>query len=144
MSNFKLEDYTFEDGTLHEHAWPGGYPLYYLTEENDTLCASCATQEKECLVAAEANYEDRLLFCDECSERIPSAYSEDLPEYQVVVGNIGTVYSGLNLDEAIRTFHEYVRQSRSGYGRAAGESVVIMKDGEPMTEVEGMSDEQAG
>lgn len=49
--------------------------------------------------------------------------------YQVIVGNIGTVYDGSNMIEANRTYGEYKRQSLSGIGRAGGESVTLM-DGE--------------
>ena len=49
---------------------------------------------------------------------------------EIVVGNIGNVYSGYNDDEALRIYLEYVDQSKIGYGRAAGESVVWFRDGE--------------
>jgi hypothetical protein len=55
-------------------------------------------------------------------------------KYQVLVGNIGTVVDTDDHKEAVRTFHEYVRQANDGYGRASGESVVFMRDGEPVSE----------
>ena len=58
-------------------------------------------------------------------------------DYEVVVGNIGTVYSGRNGFEANKTFGAYVSQSKSNYGRASGESVVLFKDGEITREHEG-------
>lgn len=51
--------------------------------------------------------------------------------YEVVVGNIGAI-SAKNRDDAVKTFREYVKQSKSGYGRVSGEAVCIMEDGEPM------------
>jgi hypothetical protein len=54
------------------------------------------------------------------------------PEWQVVVGNVGTVYSGTNGAEARKTFLVYRKQSRTGQGRAAGEEVTLFKDGEPV------------
>lgn len=48
--------------------------------------------------------------------------------WQVVVGNIGTVYDGNSQDEAIKTYNEYVAQSKERKGRAAGESVVLFRD----------------
>lgn len=54
--------------------------------------------------------------------------------YEVIVGNIGTVYSGNIIAEATRKYTTYVQQSRSGRGRAGGESVILMKDGEPIKE----------
>jgi hypothetical protein len=56
--------------------------------------------------------------------------------YEVIVGNIGSVYVGPNYDEAQRRHDGYVVQSQGGYGRAAGETVIIMRDGEIYLETE--------
>lgn len=56
--------------------------------------------------------------------------------YEVIVGNIGTVYSGPSKSAAERDFEGYVRQSREGYGRAANEPVTLMCAGEPVKEYE--------
>jgi len=62
--------------------------------------------------------------------------------YEVTVGNIGMVYSGMNFDVADKTFDEYVELSKSNYGRAAGEQVALWENGEPLFEHEGtFSDE---
>lgn len=53
--------------------------------------------------------------------------SED--DYEVVVGNIGTVYLGKNQDEADQAYNEYATQSATGYGRAGGEEVTLFKNG---------------
>lgn len=50
--------------------------------------------------------------------------------YEVIVGNIGTVYDGPLFKEALTSYSEYKRQSKAHYGRAAGESVTLLKDGE--------------
>lgn len=50
--------------------------------------------------------------------------------YEVIVGNIGTVYSGGSSIEANQIFLEYRKDSREGIGRAAGEDVTVMCDGE--------------
>jgi hypothetical protein len=50
--------------------------------------------------------------------------------YEVIVGNIGTVYSGASKAEAEKTYRTYVQQSKAGYGRASGEDVTLMVDGE--------------
>lgn len=71
--------------------WPGGYPLYLTTSDGAVLCFKCA--RKECrniidsiqrkasdgwrVVGCDVNYEDNALFCDNCSEKIESAYGED-------------------------------------------------------------------
>lgn len=54
--------------------------------------------------------------------------------YTVTVGNIGTVYSGPSKRQASMDYQEYVTQSKSGYGRAAYESVTLDKDGETIRE----------
>ncbi len=51
-------------------------------------------------------------------------------KYTVIVGNIGLVHEGNNPVEASSIYGEYKRQSKNNYGRAAGESVCVMKDDE--------------
>jgi len=58
--------------------------------------------------------------------------SNPASRYEVIVGNIGTVYSGNNLREGRVTFAEYLSQSESGRGRAGGEDVTLMMDDEPI------------
>lgn len=50
--------------------------------------------------------------------------------YEIVVGNIGTVYSGHNHRTALQKYNEYIRQSQNTNGRAAGETVTFFYDGE--------------
>ena len=52
-------------------------------------------------------------------------------EYEVIVGNVGSVYIGNKLDDARHVYAHYVDISQSGMGRAAGEWVTIFKCGEP-------------
>ncbi len=66
----------------------------------------------------------------------------ETPKYEVVVGNVGTVYSGNNAVEANRTFREYVAQSRLSIGRAAGEDVTLLRNGEPAREHTGTQAEE--
>jgi hypothetical protein len=56
-------------------------------------------------------------------------------QYDVIVGNVGMVYSGSSRSEAARTFNEYMRISRSGHGRAGSEPVTLMQDGEIVREL---------
>jgi|GEM_PF-2465768 len=76
-----LKPYVEEDGKLAKYAWPGGYPLFYMTIKENCLCPRCAWEatESDCdyPVVAGVNWEDPHLFCDECSKRIESAYAED-------------------------------------------------------------------
>jgi hypothetical protein len=50
--------------------------------------------------------------------------------FQVIVGNIGTVYDGNSYSKATEDYLEYLDQSARQYGRAAGEDVTLMADGE--------------
>ena len=51
-------------------------------------------------------------------------------KHQVVVGNIGTVYSGSDAESAENAWTEYVKQSQSERGRAGGEDVTWFLDDE--------------
>ncbi len=72
-----------EDGSLPSFAWPGGYPLYYLTRQGNVVCPDCANDpdvsEDDAPEACDANWEDPDLYCDGCGERIESAYADDEP-----------------------------------------------------------------
>lgn len=57
--------------------------------------------------------------------------------YEVVVGNVGTVLTTTDRAEAEGAYDEYVGLSESSSGRAAGESVVLMYEGEPIREHSG-------
>lgn len=57
--------------------------------------------------------------------------------FEVVVGNIGTVYKGQREDTAHRLYDEYVLDSTLLVGRAAGEPVALMFDGEILREAHG-------
>jgi len=61
----------------------------------------------------------------------------------VMVGNIGCVYRGDNIGQAIKTYTEYVLLSQKGVGRAAGEDVVIFRnDGSLLFEFRGSLTEE--
>jgi DNA-directed RNA polymerase subunit RPC12/RpoP len=82
-----------EDGRLPAFAFPGGYPLYYLTADDGILCPDCANgdngseaQNPECqddrqwrIVCADIHYEGEPITCDHCSAQIESAYRETEP-----------------------------------------------------------------
>jgi len=77
-----LHDYILKStGKLRKYTDLGCYPLLYVTKSNQCLCADCATNNDEDydpIVAVDANWENPLLFCDDCNNRIESAYAEDL------------------------------------------------------------------
>jgi hypothetical protein len=58
------------------------------------------------------------------------------PIWEVVVGNIGTVHSGLHKHVAMVHYQTYVKQSTEPYGRtlSSGESVTLVCDGEIVLE----------
>ena len=65
-----------------------------------------------------------------------------MSEFEVTVGNIGSVYAGNQLKPALEAYAGYKDQSKTGYGRAAGEQVVLWKYGEPWREHEGTQQEE--
>ena len=69
----------------HPYAWPGGYPLYAITDDGGVLCHTCCKSEFTSIVgsypndgwhviAIDVNYEDTSLYCDHCNQLIESAY----------------------------------------------------------------------
>ena len=69
---------------------------------------------------------------------------EGTTHWAVIVGNIGNVYSGPDEKMARATYKEYVDQSHRQYGRAAGEDVTLMQDGEPVQEYQGKFSKENG
>jgi hypothetical protein len=73
------------------HAWPGGYPTYFVTSDGGALSHASVkrnlrsvidsmktgTDDGWRVVACQANWEDPELYCDDSNERIESAYAED-------------------------------------------------------------------
>lgn len=51
-------------------------------------------------------------------------------KYQVVVGNIGTVYDGNDKRKAAKSFREYKNISKDGHGRAGNEPVHLFHNGD--------------
>lgn len=76
------------------YAWPGGYPMYLLTDDAAALCASCVKKEYRLICestvkghrdgwaacGSEINWEDTDLICDHCGERIESTYGKSEEE----------------------------------------------------------------
>ena len=68
------------------HAWPGGYPLVYVTADGGRLCPHCANDNLQltldgepewAIVHSYINWEDRHLRCDHCGEPIAPAYGAE-------------------------------------------------------------------
>ena len=75
-----------DDIVQHPYAWPGGYPRYAITEDCAALCKHCCAAEKEairstdgedgwCVISTAINWEDPELHCNNCGNRIESAYA---------------------------------------------------------------------
>jgi len=62
-------------------AWPGGYPLYFVTRDGAALSFDAMRErfreEARAVLGVDVNWEDDALFCDHTGKRIPSAYAED-------------------------------------------------------------------
>lgn len=54
--------------------------------------------------------------------------------WEVIVGNIGSVYLGRDVDQARKTFREYVRISKEDIGLTGHEEVTLMCDNEIIEE----------
>ena len=50
----------------------------------------------------------------------------DQMTYEVIVGNIGSVYSGSSRSIADGKMRTYIEQSKTGRGRAGGENVTLL------------------
>ena len=76
-----------EKGKYDYYAWPGGYPLFFITEDCGILCTKCCNENKDLLndeydkqwfvIDYEVNWEDGELYCDHCNDKIESAYGEE-------------------------------------------------------------------
>jgi hypothetical protein len=65
------------------HAWPGGYPITYLSEKGYQYCPTCAAQEasNEPIVTCEIAWEGPDDHCDGCGAVLETAYGDpDAPE----------------------------------------------------------------
>jgi hypothetical protein len=64
-------------------------------------------------------------------------------KYEVLCDNIGLVHQGDDLTEARQVYNQYVVKSKEGEGRAAGEDVTLLEDGEPIAHhLSGLEDMQ--
>lgn len=73
------------------YAWPGGYPLFFITSDGCALSFAAAKSERRNILeaiathssdgwrveACVANWEDSALYCDHTGKRIESAYADD-------------------------------------------------------------------
>lgn len=62
--------------------------------------------------------------------------------YSVIVGNVGEAFSGASFTRAQESYNAYKKLSQEGYGRIAGESVCMFRDGALLYEYMGNIDEE--
>ena len=80
----------FKSFVREPYAWPGGYPMFAITNDGGCLCKSCASENAALIIRAtvgkfadgwqivgvDVNWEDTNLICDHCNQSIESAYGE--------------------------------------------------------------------
>jgi len=67
--------------TVRSFTMVGGYPIAYVTADNDVLCPDCVTADicegfDSPVVSHFINWEDTDLPCGECGDALESAYGE--------------------------------------------------------------------
>lgn len=108
------------DGRVESHAWPGGYPMFYVMGDGEALCPQCvqsnAAQIQSAgeysdsswdVVGASINWEDSELTCDHCGLRIESAYAEDRAE---VIAGMNRLNKGFMVPELARLSEAEARE----------------------------------
>ena len=78
---------------LDAYAWPGGYPVYAVLDDGESLCPSCARENVRLIlsathdrdihsgwyfVGAHINWEDSDLYCAHCYKPLEPAYPPDM------------------------------------------------------------------
>lgn len=89
MPNKITELLSDNGGKFPAYAWPGGYPVCYVTADSGVLCPDCANDNLElttakpnsddydrqwAIVDYDVNYENCQLSCDHCNQYIDPAY----------------------------------------------------------------------
>ncbi len=90
-----MKNYTTQDLKKQlragEFAWPGGYPLFFITSDGAALSFEAVRENLRSVlwsirhgvndgwrvIGCDVNWEDPSLYCDHTGARIPSAYAEE-------------------------------------------------------------------
>lgn len=75
----ELDQIRTSDGKLPAFAWPGGYPIIYITRDGMTVCPDCANREiddAQAAIAYDVYWEGPAILCDDCNTEIESAYGD--------------------------------------------------------------------
>lgn len=92
---------------------------------------------KGCKGTTKSNEPGLCLACLKSISNVVKPWPDNHHHYEVIVGNVGTVYSGVDKLRAEAQYDTYVKDSQDGYGRAAYENVALMRDGELLEEHQG-------
>ncbi len=65
-----------DNGKLVTYVWPGGYPVFYITNEG-AICPDCANNDPNDVIGYGVNWEDPDMYCNDCDTRIESAYADE-------------------------------------------------------------------
>jgi hypothetical protein len=110
------------------------------TRSTSILVVPKVTQEAKQAIAKAA------VFAREWAEWYEACYAEQSerePMYEVTVGNVGTVMVGTDNIRAHAEYNAYVKLSRDGVGRMAGEPVVLFRDGVALANWKGGSNAES-
>jgi len=83
----KADTETIKKVIREKFAWPGGYPMFLITSDGESLCCDCARKEYKQIfcsikndlsdgwkvIGHDINWED-LMVCCHCNKEIDSAY----------------------------------------------------------------------
>lgn len=85
---YDLSRIQLDNGNVPSFAFPGGYPLYYVTEDMSALCPDCVNDNRKLIddaakdndtqwhiVDSTINFESYIV-CDHCNKKIESAYGD--------------------------------------------------------------------
>lgn len=78
-----LDLFRDEDGKFISYAWPGGYPVLYVTRDNLTICPTCANRDVDMsqeVIAGFVFEEGAPHKCEDCGEFVESAYGDPSEE----------------------------------------------------------------
>ncbi len=89
-----LKDVGALDGQFPSCAWPGGYPIYYIMDDGEYMCAKCVNNEAEVHFGSVEDsradgwrvegyhvaYEGPDTYCCHCNTTLETAYGD--PEAQ--------------------------------------------------------------
>jgi hypothetical protein len=66
-------------GMFEPYAWPGGYQMVYIDQEEGLLCPDCAKAEyieQGTKFTGDIYYEGPTMYCENCNRALPSAYGD--------------------------------------------------------------------